>query len=309
MEANLSIAAALSCSFALYIALGLTRGRSYWQGEDKHAARALLDRWASVRLVGKLAQAGFARRAICAIVEIARAAKHSLSEREAAGLLCAGWAGVPLVLGLVSWSLAGVVMGMVLVVSATPSLVAVSERMRKRQLSSEMPQIMRSLAVALSSGKTLPQAIEYIGRSSKGIAAGEFAQAALEMRCGSSIERVLCDLERRLDAPGVELLASSLVISQRTGCPLRELLLTGAQLVEEGSELQRSLQTKTAQARLSVRIVCTMPLLLVVVLVSISPEFRQGVTSSVGSACLVIAALLDGLAIFIIRRQLKAVML
>ena len=81
----------------------------------------------------------------------------------------------------------------------------------------------------------------------------------MQIKCGFPIEEAIEDLAERLDAPGVNLLASALVISHRTGSPLKSLLQKTAELVELQEKNQRLIATKTAQVRLSARIVCLLP--------------------------------------------------
>ena len=56
------------------------------------------------------------------------------------------------------------------------------------------------------------------------------------------------------------------------------------------------------------RIVCLMPVAMVVLLSLISPEFRSGVTSATGIACVLVAAALDLVAILIVRRLMRGVL-
>lgn len=170
-----------------------------------------------------------------------------------------------------------------------------------------MPDVFRSLAVSLGSGKTLPQAIEYVGTHERGPVGVEFGKAAMSIRCGVSVAEALEELSRSLDAPGTELLATALSISQGTGSPLRDLLLSSARMVEGKTELDRTLVTKTAQARLSARIVCILPILMVAILSMLSPEFRGGVLAPQGMACLAVALVLDGIAVLLIRRLMGSV--
>ena len=88
---------------------------------------------------------------------------------------------------------------------------------------------------------------------------------------------------------------------------MRSLFSRSAELVEEQVALRALLSTKTAQVRLSVRIVCLMPVAMVVLLSLISPEFRSGVTSATGIACVLVAAALDLVAILIVRRLMRGV--
>lgn len=232
----------------------------------------------------------------------------ALSDSARPGAVALVVAGVCLCAGLLLWSPVGLLVGLVGSALALPAIASAIERRRRRELVREMPDVFRSLAVALSSGRTLAQAIEYVGTHERGEVGQEFARAALAMRCGSSTDEALAELESRLDVPGMELLATALSISQRTGSPLRGLLLSSAGLAESKAELERSLATKTAQARLSVRIVCTMPVLMVGTLSVLSVEFRAGMLTTTGMVSLGVAALLDGLALFLVRRLMRGVL-
>ena len=115
-------------------------------------------------------------------------------------------------------------------------------------------------------------------------------------------------LARELDVPGAKLLATALVISHRTGSPLRDLLMRSAVLAERQGEFERMLIVKTAQVRLSVRIVCLLPVVMIAILALISPDFQAGLLTPVGMGCVALASLLDGTALLLIRRLMSGVL-
>ena len=213
-----------------------------------------------------------------------------------------------LALGIFARSPYGIVVG----VLGTPVMVSVwyssRKRRRERALVDEMPEVFRTLAMALGSGETLTQAIEYVGVHERGYAGSAFVQAALRLRCGASTEEAMAQLSRDLDAPGVGLLTTALVIAQRTGSPLRGLFQSSAQLVERQGEYERMLSVKTAQVRLSIRIVCLLPLLLVGLLSLISIDFQNGLSTLPGTLSILLAAAMDGLALFVIRHLMRGVL-
>lgn len=188
------------------------------------------------------------------------------------------------------------------------SLGGLDERRRRRALAEEMPGVFRTLAVALGSGQTLSQAIEYVGSHGHGPAAEGFARTSLRMRCGMSAEEALALMAEELEAPGVGLLVCALTISQRTGSPLRGLFQRSAQLVERQREFERALAVKTAQVRLSVRVVCLLPLLMVGLLSLISVDFQRGLATTAGTLCVAVALALDAVALLIIRRLMRGVL-
>ena len=231
-----------------------------------------------------------------------------LSTRESAAVLLLA---VPLgcvMAGLFSWSfITGIAMFAALVVTAQTQ--ASSQRRRyKQELAQEMPGVLRTMATALESGNTLVQAVEYVGLHEKGHAAEPFVRASLRLRCGTSIDDSLEVLRSELRAPGVDLMVTALSISQRTGSPLRSLLQRSAVLVEQQEEFERLLAVRTAQVRLSVRVVCSLPAVMVLLLLTISPDFQQGVVSPVGLASILTAASMDGVALLLIRRIMGGVL-
>lgn len=185
-------------------------------------------------------------------------------------------------------------------------------RERRRRLRDEvltaMPGVYRTLSVALGSGQTLSQAVSYVGAHERGPAAEVFGRMSLRLRCGMGTEEAVGLLAQELDAPGTELLAAALVISHRTGSPLRDLLMRSASLAERQGEFERLLGVKTAQVRLSVKIVCLLPVLMLGLLALISPDFQDGLLTPVGLGCVALAALLDGMALLLIRRMVREVL-
>ena len=269
---------------------------------------ALLARLGRLRLVDALLSRRPWRIAADELSKRLASESERLGRSEACALLL-----VVIVLGAM---LAGVLFGSpvsavvvaVMLTALVPVYVSHEDRRRIEELIREMPSIFRTLSVAMGSGQTLAQAIDYVGSHGKGPAGEGFARASLRLRCGASADEALDALSRELDAPGVGLLATALVISHRTGSPLRGLFLRSARLVERQGEFERLLSVKTAQARLSVRIVCSLPVAMVALLSMISPDFQAGLATPVGVASVVIALSLDGIALAIVRSLLKGVL-
>ncbi len=272
------------------------------------AVRGLLLRCGRMSAVSALLELAPLGRLSLRVAQTGWAAGLGLDVQGACAALVLGVAIAGLAAGVLFASpLAGVVAAMAL----TAGMLAwdsSSRRRKKDEIAKEMPGIYRTLSVAMGSGQTLAQAVEYVGSHERGPAAGVFARMSLRLRCGISTEEAVQKLVEELDAPGVDLLATALVISHRTGSPLRELLLRSARLVERQGEFERLLTVKTAQVRLSVRIVCLLPVVMIFLLALISPDFQKGLLTPAGMGCVLLALLLDGTALLIIRRLVRGVL-
>ncbi len=168
-----------------------------------------------------------------------------------------------------------------------------------------MPDVFGGLAVSLGSGLSLGQAMQYVGSHAEGRVREELLHASALMSCGVSSAEALDELTDRLGAPGLDLVTLALKVSRRTGAPLAGLLAEAAHLVEARIELTRRLEVKTAQVRMSARMVAGMPFVMVAFLSVVSEDFRAGVMTAPGLGSLAAAALFNVLAWSIIRRVMK----
>ena len=189
-----------------------------------------------------------------------------------------------------------------------PALSARHAELRRREANAAMPAVFRTLSVAMGAGMTLVQAAEYAGARAGGAVGEAFARLALRLRCGVATEAALGELSGELRAPGAGLLSTALAISHRTGSPLQGLFQRSAALVERQGEFERLLAVKTAQVRLSVRVVCLLPAVMVALLAAISPDFQKGLSTPAGAGSVALAALLDVAAVAIIRRLVGKVL-
>lgn len=228
-------------------------------------------------------------------------ARQGVAATLAAGVLLA------CVLCLVATSAVGVPIAAIVLAVGVPIWDGTRQRREARVLAQEMPGVFRTLAMAMGSGETLAQAIDYLGSHEAGPAGRPFARASLRMRCGDSASEALAGLSEELHAPGVGLLTTALLISQRTGSPLKSLFGHAAKLVERQGEFERMLEVKTAQVRLSVRIVCGLPVLMIASLSLLSPDFRAGLATPAGIVSILLAIGMDATALLIIRRLMRGV--
>lgn len=313
MEALLAVGAALAMGGSALVLLGTGEGArtAATTGVAVRAERAVaraLARVSQTALVGALGRTSVGGRLGAEVASAPPLRKVAPDARCALALSLVGLVLTALLAGLALGSpVAGACAGMASVAGAVAwdaSLV----RRRRRELMEELPGIYRTLSVAMGSGQTLAQAVEYVGSRGQGAGARAFARMSLRLRCGVGTEEAVELLADELAAPGADMLATALVISHRTGSPLRELLLRTARLVERQGEFERLLSVRTAQVRLSIKIVCLLPVVMIALLALISPDFQRGLLTASGLTCVTLAAALDGLALLIVRRIVRGVL-
>lgn len=307
--AFLALAAGIGFSWAYGLLFG-ARG-PLWPSRQRwmlRHARRLLRRLGDAAAVGMLLRRDAWRDLSMAIMRGPLGGPFELTAESSCALALAASCAFCAALGLVAASPLGVIAGLATVGIGVPLWASAGRRSRQAALTAEMPRVFRSLAVAMGSGETLAQAIEYVAANEEGPAQEAFARAGMRMRCGVGAKDALEALSSELEAPGMDLLTCALLISQRTGSPLKGLFRSSASLVERQGEFERALAVKTAQVRLSARIVCLLPFALLALLSVLSPDYQAGLATPVGMASVAVAIAMDAAAMLIIRHLLASVL-
>lgn len=311
MAIAMPLATGVCATIALWLLLGGDAGASPTGGADGRASlrdglRVLAEAVGAVLPTGVVDNhlaSSVAQEVVRALVPFIGTA--TVTRTTAMGLFALATAAAALLGGVVSLSPLGLLVGAV----GFPTLFLVraqrSARQRAAQLAEAMPESFHALAISLGSGHSLGQALRFVGNHAPEPIHTEFMRASFAMTCGLSATEALDALLARLPAPGLDLVALALKVSQRTGAPLKDLLAQAAGMVGERVELARRLEVKTAQARLSARLVTVLPLVLIAVLALLSEDFRAGVGTPTGAVSVLVALVLDAVAWVWIRRVME----
>ncbi len=311
MESTLPLAIGLLSGAALWLALEVYAGRSRIGAPRRLGGATALVRWAG--LVGKRLPTGAFELPLMRrlLDELARATVlerlgFAAPTRETlAGALLLTCAASALLLGVLSMSPIGVFAGFALPLLGL--LLASAGRVRndRQRIETAMPEAFNALSMSLASGHSLAQGMRFVGSHAEEPVKSEFLQVAAAISCGIPAASALDSMLERMDAPGLDLVALALKVSQRTGAPLKDLLSEASDMVGERIELRRRLDVKTSQARMSARMVAVMPVALILVLALLSSDFRRGLTTAAGAASIAVALGLNAVAWTLIKRIMK----
>lgn len=226
-------------------------------------------------------------------------------EADAAGALVATAAGCAALLAAASGSAVGGMLGLLAVPATVMGRASARAHAERTRIETQMPEAFGALAVSLGSGLSIAQALRYVGSHAEEPIRGELVRASGAIMCGVPVAQALDELIERLEAPGLELVALAMKVSQRTGAPLGSLLADAARLAGDRIELLRQLDVKTSQARMSARLVAAMPVAMVGFLALFSTDFRAGLMTVPGTVSVLVALGLNGIALVAIRRIMK----
>ena len=133
--------------------------------------------------------------------------------------------------------------------------------------------------------------------------AGEFKKVVEELGLGSPVDLALHNLGERVPLLDMRFFVTGLVLQRETGANLVSVLESMSEVIRERLQLRGKLRAHTAQARFSASLICSLPVVTLVVFYFINYEYVSALwTTETGSKLLTYAMGSELFGIFVIRR-------
>ena len=166
------------------------------------------------------------------------------------------------------------------------------ERKRLAAVRAGMPEAIRLLCISLASGSSLIRALEYAAANTTGPLGEELRRVVWDLQAGQGFAEAMENLRARTGGSEFAYLAVAMEIQYAAGGSLGAVLESVSDSLRQAVELEEELYAKTAQARLSARLVCLMPIALLAVLTLLSPGYISPFFSSAFGVVIFIAGIL-----------------
>ncbi|MEU2155015.1 type II secretion system F family protein [Streptomyces sp. NPDC019396] len=170
----------------------------------------------------------------------------------------------------------------------------------------QLPELSRILANATQAGLALRTALSMAAEELEAPAGEELGRVADRLAVGQSIDEALDELARRLPSRELVVLVTTLVLSNRAGGTVVGSLRNLTETLEERKETRREVRTQLSQVNLTAYAVPVMGLGALLLLDRVMPGAIDRMTASfLGQAAVVVALVLYGVGVFVIRRLSK----
>lgn len=178
------------------------------------------------------------------------------------------------------------------------AISTVRERKRTKRINEQMPDALDVVAQALQAGLSLPQSLRQAAHQTEDPLKFELSNICALLDCSTSIADAFSARLGKLESVEVKMVSLALDIQSRLGGNMRRMLQKSASYMRQTQDMQRSLQSQTAQARLSLRLVVAIPFALCVILSIVMPQYLMPLfVTSQGRLMLLIALVLDSIGI------------
>jgi tight adherence protein B len=179
-------------------------------------------------------------------------------------------------------------------------------RRRLEKIEEQIPDAVDVIKRALRAGHPFNAAIKLVADDMDQPIAKEFELTFSDLNYGNDVRRALLGLLNRVPSVTVMALVTSVLVQRETGGNLAEILDQIAKVVRGRFKFERKVRTLSAEGRVSAWVLAMVPLVLIVLLSVVSPNYLPVLlTNPVGHKLLFVAGILGVIGIVWIRRIIQ----
>jgi tight adherence protein B len=174
---------------------------------------------------------------------------------------------------------------------------------RRRNFAEQLPDNLQVLSSALRAGHSFVGALSVVVNDAPEPAKSEFGRVVADEQLGVPIENALRVVVERMENRELEQVALVAALQRSTGGNTAEVLDRVTETIRERFELRRTVQTLTAQGRMSRWVLTLLPLVLLLVISLVNPGYVSVMyDSTAGRILLVLAGICVTGGSFVIKR-------
>lgn len=174
---------------------------------------------------------------------------------------------------------------------------------RLKKFNEQLVEAMVTMTNALRSGVALPKAFQIVAHDMPKPICQEFGILVQEMRLGMDVEEAMDSMLDRMPGQDLELVVTSVSISNSVGGNLAEVFDRLAETIRERYRIEGRIDALTAQGRMQGILVSILPIFVGVMIYMIDPKMMEPMfTRTEGIICLVVMAIMECLGYFFVRK-------
>lgn len=177
---------------------------------------------------------------------------------------------------------------------------------RHAAFAEQLTDVLQLISSGLRAGHGLTKGIDAVSRDAEEPAASEFRRIIVEHRLGRDLTEAMANCATRMDNADFSWVVQAIAIHHDVGGDLAKVLDNIVDTIRDRADVQRQVRTLSAEGRLSARVLVALPILVLVALQVMNPEYmRPMLTNPLGLMLLAIAGLLMLVGVLVIRRMAR----
>lgn len=184
-----------------------------------------------------------------------------------------------------------------------PMLVERARKKRAELFNKQLVEALVMIGNSIKGGFTFMQSLENIATDMQPPISSEFAKVLREVHYGVSQEDALKHMVERMQNRDLELLVSAVVTSSQVGSNLTEILDTISVTIRDRIKMKQDINTLTAQGRISGIIIGALPVVLLLAIMILNPEYYEGFfDATIGKVLIILSIAMEAIGFLLIRK-------
>jgi tight adherence protein B len=180
------------------------------------------------------------------------------------------------------------------------------KRQRIQKFKKQLPDALDSLSRALRAGRALASGMRLVADEFGDPIGPEFGGTVDEINFGVSLPDALKNFARRIDCPELAYFVVAVALQRESGGNLTEVMENLSHLIRERFRFQEKVRIYSAQARASAYVVCSLPVISVLVLTLLNRPYAEMLwTDPTGQVVSVIAVCMILVGIAVMRKLVR----
>jgi tight adherence protein B len=166
---------------------------------------------------------------------------------------------------------------------------------RMKQFEQQLPEALELISRALKAGHAFFVGLKLVGEEAADPIGIEFRRVFDEVSMGVALPQALQNMTERLESVDLRFFVTSVLVQRETGGNLAEIIDGLAMLIRKRFELQLKVRALSAEGRFSGIILFCLPIVLLIVLFELNPEYMGllftdpiGQRLAMGGSCLML---------------------
>lgn len=197
---------------------------------------------------------------------------------------------------------AGILVAIVVVVAEWVYVLLKTSR-REAAFTNQLGDCLMMVANAMRAGFSFLQAMDLVAKEMEPPISDEFKHVMRDISLGTSVERALDDMDKRVGSPDFSLVVTAVLIQQQVGGDLAHILDTISDTIQDRIRMRREVHTLTSQGRISGYVLGVLPFALGAFISITNPGYIEPLfTERLGQIAIGIAVVMVIIGFIIIQR-------
>ena len=197
-----------------------------------------------------------------------------------------------------------VVLGLIIVGCALPVVYVKAAKARcVKVFDAQLLDALTIMCNSLRAGFSFQTAMENIANEMQDPIAREFRRVVRECHLGMSLEESLARLVQRSGNEDLDLIVSAVLIQKQVGGNLAEVLENISGTIQQRIKLRGDIKVMTSSGMMSGYIIGLLPVIMLVALMLLTPEYIEDfLASDIGRILLVLATFMEAIGFYFVRK-------